>query len=99
MVTREWDSSEEAVIVKGPSGVGLVTALLTGGCIFFRFRDHNNDTPVRVWSIRCHDSGRQYWTIDGTVDDGTPAGIGCTATYWIRGEECGGILKASLFSL
>lgn len=84
-----------ATIVNGPDRTSLMFAVFEGAEVFFRLENQHDETPVRIWSIRNHDSGRRNWTITGEIMTNPSMPISFEARYWMRDGKRFGSFKIS----
>lgn len=91
-VLKRYDG---ASIVNGPDRTSLMFAVFEGSEVFFRLANQHDETPVRIWSIRNHDSGRRNWTISGDIMTDPAKPISFEARYWMRNGKRFGNFKIS----
>ncbi len=85
---KDRERYDGAIIVNGPDRFSLMTALFEGTTVYFKFEGHRRNPPLRIWSVRCHDSDRRNWTITGEIIDGDPImKTQFEARYWLRGDD------------
>ncbi len=84
---KDRERYDGATIVNGPDRFSLMTALFEGTIVCFKFEGHHRSPPLRIWSVRCHDSDRRNWTITGEIIDGDSVlRTQFEARYWLRGD-------------
>lgn len=85
---RDRERYDGATIVNGPDRFSLMTALFEGTTVYFQLEGHRQYPPLRIWSVRCHDSGRRNWTVTGELIDGDSImRTRFEARYWLRGDD------------
>ncbi len=81
-------------LTNGPDRMALATAVFEGVPTEFTLEGHRTGIAVRLWGVRCNDTGRRNWMFWGKTIDGE---FDITGSYWMRDGKRGGYMEIDSF--